>query len=156
MLQYDPIIYDKLARYCAYRERCVSEVRDKMRSLGVIASLYDAYLSELQEEGYQNEERYAMAFAQGRMRMKGWGLRKIELHLKQKGVPAQIITAALEHDEDYAGRLRELAIHKFSSTKGKSDYERRSKVFRYLQQRGYETELIHKLLFESDAIPTEE
>ena len=150
MLTFDPIIYDKLLRYCSYQERAVSEVKNKMRQLGVIESLYDDYLKELQDDNYQNEERYAESFASGKMRLKAWGARKVEMHLKQKGVDSSIIRAVLEGSQDdaYMERLKELVEHKLERVKGKDDYERKSKVFRFLQQKGYESDLIHKVLFE--------
>lgn len=152
MLTIDPIIYDKLLRYCSYQERAVSEVKNKMRLLGVIESLYDDYLKELQEDGYQNEERYAEAFASGKMRLKAWGANKVRMHLKQKGVSSEIIQRVLEdsQDKDYLERLKELADRKLEGVKGKDDYERKSKVFRFLQQKGYESDLIHKVLFGGD------
>jgi regulatory protein len=149
MLTFDPIIYDKLLRFCSYQERAISEVKTKMQKLGVIESLYDDYLKELQEDNYQNELRYAEAFASGKMRLKAWGARKVEMHLKQKGVDSSIIRTVLEGSQDdaYMERLKELVEQKLERVKGKDDYERKSKVFRFLQQKGYESDLIHKVLF---------
>jgi len=149
MLTFDPIIYDKLLRFCSYQERAISEVKTKMQKLGVIESLYDDYLKELQEDNYQNELRYAEAFASGKMRLKAWGARKVEMHLKQKRVEHSIIRTVLEGSQDdaYMERLKELVEQKLERVKGKDDYERKSKVFRFLQQKGYESDLIHKVLF---------
>ena len=151
MLTFDPIIYDKLLRYCSYQERAISEVKTKMQKLGVIESLYDDYLKELREDNFQNEQRYAEAFASGKMRLKAWGARKVEMHLKQKGVDSSIIRSVLEgsQDEEYMERIKDLAKHKLERVKGKDDYERKSKVFRFLQQKGYESDLIHMVLFEA-------
>ncbi len=121
----------------------------KMTQLGVVESLFDDYLKKLQEEDFQNESRYAESFASGKMRIKAWGVRKVEMHLKQKGVSSSIIRSVLEdsQDEAYLERIKELADHKLARVKGANDYERKSKVFRYLQQKGYESDLIHKILF---------
>jgi len=98
----------------------------------------------------QNEERYAESFASGKMRIKAWGANKVKMHLKQKGVPDDVIQNVLEdrQDEEYMTRIQELADYKLERVKGKNDYERKSKVFRFLQQKGYESNLIHKVLFE--------
>lgn len=150
MLSLDPVIFDKLVRYCSYQERAISEVKSKMRQLGVLESVYDDYLKELQEDGYQDELRYAESFASGKMRIKAWGTRKVEMHLKQKRVSSEIIRSALEgsQDEAYMERIRELVDYKLERVKGKNDYERKSKVFRFLLQKGYESNLIHKVLFQ--------
>jgi regulatory protein len=151
MYTIDPILYDKIVRFCAYQDRAISEVNRKMDALGIVASMHVEYMEILQEEGMQDELRYAESFVQGKLRIKGWGLRKVEQHLKHKGVDTQVIQQALEgrQDDDYMERLKHIAESKLEQAKGKDEYERKSKVFRYLQQRGYETSLIHRALFES-------
>lgn len=110
----------------------------------------DDYIKELIETGYLKEERYVTSFIQGKLRMKGWGKNKIRAHLLMKKVKADLINDALEqlNHEDYMMKLKEIANHKLAKVKGVNDYEKKSKVFRYLQQKGYETSLIHQVLFQ--------
>jgi len=120
-----------------------------MHKLEIEPVKHDDYLAELQEDGYQDEKRYANAFASGRSRMKGWGRQKIRMHLMAKRVDKSLINEALSTlvDDEYMERLRNLVAYKLESTKAKDDYERKSKVYRFLQQRGYETEHIKAVLF---------
>ena len=50
----------KLKHYCAYQERCHSEVRQKLYRLGVWKREHDEILATLIEENYLNEERFAI------------------------------------------------------------------------------------------------
>ncbi len=149
-MKLDLEIYDRLIRYCSYQERAESEVRKKMMQLEVPAVMGDDYLHLLKEDDFQNEERYALSFIEGKFRMKGWGKLKIQNHLRAKGVEQDIILRNMENlsSDSYLEQLRELAESKLEKVKGKNDYERKGKVFRYLQQRGYESSLIHRVLFD--------
>ena len=76
----------KLKHYCAYQERCHSEAIQKLYDLGVRKADHAEIIATLIEEGYLNEERFAIAFARGRFRLKQWGRVKIKYELKQKQV----------------------------------------------------------------------
>ena len=89
----------KLKHYCAYQERCHSEVKEKLFSLGIWKKDHDEIVATLIEESYLNEERFAIAFASGRFQIKQWGRVKIKYELKQKQVSEYSIKKALKQDE---------------------------------------------------------
>ncbi len=134
----------KLKQYCAYQERSHSEVQAKLYSLGVWKKEHDAIISTLIEENYLNEERFAIAYAGGKFRMKQWGRIKIRYGLKQKQVSEYCIKKALKQigEEDYANTLQQLAAEKYTSLKGKQYLVRRKKTTDFLIQKGYEHELV--------------
>lgn len=129
----------KIKQYCAYQERCHREVRDKLYSFGLYPAQVETLLSELIEEQYLNEERFAEAFAGGKFRMKQWGKVKIAQELKQKGVSAYCIKKALRSiDEDqYIATIQKLAEKKWVTLSGNREIKKQ-KVIRYLLQKGYE------------------
>ncbi len=43
---------DKLRNYCAYQERCHKEVKDKLRTMGMIAQAIDQIVGTLFSEDY--------------------------------------------------------------------------------------------------------
>ncbi len=88
-------LFSWLTRFCAYRERCIKEVRLKLQSKGFMGEAAEEFIIKLQEQGYLNEERYAVLFAGGHFRQKQWGRRKIEAALRAKGIPAPVIRNAL-------------------------------------------------------------
>ena len=136
--------FQKLKHYCAYQERCHSEVKEKLYNLGIWKKEHDEIIATLIEENYLNEERFAIAFAGGRFRMKKWGRTKIKYELKQKQISEYCIKKALKQidEEDYLKVLGKLAKEKYASLKNDQHLIRKKKTIDYLQQKGYEYELI--------------
>jgi regulatory protein len=90
----------KLKHYCAYQERCHSEVRDKLFSLGVYKKHHDDLIAALIAENYLNEERFAVAYAGGKWRIQHWGRVKIKYELKQKQISDYCIKKALKQIDE--------------------------------------------------------
>jgi len=97
MAKLDPIIQRKIMRYCAYQERCTSEVEHKLRVLGCPPSQVSVYLCYLNAEDFLKEARYTEVFVRGKVKNNKWGPRKIELALMAKKVPHSLIRKELEH-----------------------------------------------------------
>lgn len=140
----------KAKQYCAYQERCHNEVKEKLYSYGLHKQQVEELLSQLIEEDYLNEERFAIQFAGGRFRMKQWGRLKIKYELKQKQVSEYCIKKGLKEIEevDYMKSLNQLAVKKWKSMKGKESdkFTRMSKTTDYLLQKGYESELVRAVV----------
>ena len=134
----------KLKHFCAYQERCHSEVIEKLYNLGVWKKDHDDIIATLIEENYLNEERFAMAFAGGKFRIKQWGRVKIKYALKQKQVSEYCIKKALKQigEEDYLKVINKLAKEKYASLKKEQYLIRKKKTTDYLLAKGFERELI--------------
>jgi len=136
----------KLKHYCAYQERCHSEVKGKLYDLGVWKKDHDEIIATLIEENYLNEERFAIAFAGGKFRVKQWGRVKIKYELKQKQVSEYCIKKAMKQieEEDYLQVLDKLAKEKYASLKAEQYLIRKKKTMDYLIAKGFETDLVRK------------
>jgi regulatory protein len=135
----------KLRHYCGYQERCHQEVREKLYSLGLRKPDVEAAVATLIEEDQLNEERFAIQFAGGHFRLKGWGKIKIRYELRQKHVSDYCIKKALTaiDETDYTQSLIRLATRKWETLEKESDlFARRRKVQDYLLQKGYEPDRI--------------
>jgi regulatory protein len=134
----------KLKHYCAYQERCHSEVKEKLYNLGVWKKEHDEIIATLIEENYLNEERFAIAFAGGKFRIKHWGRVKIKYELKQKQVSEYCIKKALKQidEEEYLKMLSKLAKEKYASLKNEQYLIRKKKTMDYMAGRGFEMEMI--------------
>jgi regulatory protein len=134
----------KLKHYCAYQERCHSEVKEKLYNLGIWKKDHDEIIATLIEENYLNEERFAIAFASGRFRIKQWGRVKIKYELKQKQVSEYSIKKALKQidEDDYLRVLNKLVKEKYASLKNEQHLIRKKKTIDYLMQKGFEPQLI--------------
>ena len=89
-------VLDKLQKYCIYQDRCHTEVRTKLLQLQVYGDELEEVMSKLIEDGFLNEERYAIAYASGKFRINHWGKRKIMLGLKSKHISDYCIQKALQ------------------------------------------------------------
>ena len=138
----------KLKYYCAYQERCHSEVKEKLYSLGVWKKDHDEIIAGLIEENYLNEERFAIAFAGGKFRIKQWGRVKIKYELKQKQVSEYSIKKALKQidEEEYLKTVNKLAKEKYAALKSEQYLMREKKTMDYLMGRGFEADLVKKAL----------
>jgi regulatory protein len=135
-------------RYCNYQERCQKEVREKLYENGAHRGEVDQLMADLISDGLVNEERYARSFARGRFRIKNWGRKKIVYELKQDQISEYCIRKALtEIDEDeYRNTLEKLAAKKLLELRSeRNSYTKKMKLQRYLQQKGYETELVQEI-----------
>lgn len=138
----------KLKQYCAYQERSHSEVKEKLYNLGVWKKDHDPIIAQLIEGDYLNEERFAIAFAGGKFRIKHWGRVKIKYELKQKQVSDYSIKKALKqiNEDDYVAVLKKLVDDKYASLKSEQNLIRKKKTVDYLVQKGFEIELIKKVI----------
>jgi regulatory protein len=135
----------KLKHFCGYQERCHKEVKEKLFSLGISKTEHDEIISTLIEENYLNEERFAIAFAGGKFRVKQWGRVKIKYELKQKQVSEYNIRRALKEIDEtcYRDTLQKLYDQKWSSLKGeKNRFIKLAKTRDYLLQKGFEGEMV--------------
>lgn len=130
----------KIKQYCAYQERCHQEVKDKLYSFGLHKSDVEPIISELIEENYLNEERFAILYAGGKFRLKQWGSIKIKQALKEKNVSDYCIKKALKQitPADYYQTLLKVAELKLKTLRGeKNIFTKRTKLQNYLTQKGY-------------------
>jgi len=139
---------EKLKSYCAYQERCEFEVIKKLGSLGINETDSIAVISKLKQQNYLNNARYAEAFASGKHKIKGWGKVKIRVELKAKRIPEELISKALEQIDQkiYNARLDEVAQKKWRLLGNKKDGNTRQKLFRFLYGKGYESELVNRII----------
>ncbi|MBC7933839.1 MAG: RecX family transcriptional regulator [Rhizobacter sp.] len=141
--------WQKIKHYCAYQERSHAETRDKLYGFGLYKPEVETLLSQLIEENYLNEERYAIAFAGGHFRMKQWGRVKIKYELQQKRVSAYCVKKAIAtiDDADYLAALQKLAKAKLANLKSeKNIFVKKTKLRNYLMEKGFEGNLIMEVV----------
>jgi regulatory protein len=139
---------EKIKHYCAYSERCHSDVKDKLYGYGLNSAEVDEIVAMLIEENYLNEERFAIQYAGGHFRLKHWGRVKIIHALRAKRVSDYCIKKALREidEEAYDALLHKLAHQKWETTRGQRPASRWAKTRQFLLQRGFEVNLVHAVL----------
>ncbi len=138
----------KIESYCAYQERSQKEVRNKLYDMGLYPADVEELISDLIQSNFLNEERFAMAYAGGKFRMKGWGRKKIKAGLKLKGVPDRLLNKALYSidDDDYFRMLTELLQRKSALLTERESQKRTNKLVQHALARGFELDLIFEAL----------
>lgn len=141
----------KAMQYCAYQERSHEEVREKLYGYGLRTSEVEEVMARLIGENFLNEERYAIAYAGGKFRMKQWGKQKIRYALRMNKVSDYCIRQALsaiDPDEYEQTLIKLFEAKKKSLSSEKNLYIRRAKIKAYLLQKGFEADLVDNLIGE--------
>lgn len=143
-------VLDKMAKYCAYQERCVKDVKDKLKTFDIPQESKDEILDYLLDNRFVNDERFARSFVRGKVNQSGWGMNKIRFHLMQKGIDKDMIDEALgQTDEEvYKQKLIDILKAKAKTVKAETDFERKRKLAAFAMQKGFEGALVWEVLKE--------
>jgi regulatory protein len=129
-----------LTKICSMREYCKKDIAAKIERLkGDDAIDTQAIISQLCEDKYIDENRYAAFFARDKSALAGWGVKKIRYALSAKGIPSETIDEALEQiDEGKArAKMNSVLSAKWRTLKG-TEQEKFVKLVRFGQSRGYD------------------
>lgn len=139
--------FQKAAAFCAYQERCISEIKEKLYEWKVESDDAAQIIEKLVDEKYVDEERFAKLYAGSKFRTKKWGKLKIKYMLKQKNIPNTFIVKGLQeiNPETYYEVLQELALQKKEAMKSNFD---KVKLYNHLISKGYENDLVREVINE--------
>ena len=125
----------------AGRDFGTQELGRRLHQRGFDASRVAAVIDALVAEGLLNDGRFAEIFIAQRLR-RGQGPLRMRLELRERGVPDDLIEAALvSADADWDRCAREVRARRFGVTMP-GDYRQRAKQARFLQYRGFSAEQI--------------
>lgn len=138
----------KIKKYCAFNERCVFDIREKLREWEIQEHFYEDIIRLLLHENYVNEERYARVFAGGKFRNNKWGKNKIMNALQRKNIPELYIQMGLrEIDEnEYMETLKRLIAIKKEEIREKDTLRAKYKIISYAIGKGYEPDLVKEIV----------
>ena len=137
-----------IEHYCAYQERCHKEVVNKLKDLGIIQNAIDVIVTDLIQNNYLNETRFAQSFARGKFKIKKWGKVKIHRELNKREISEYNIKMGMKEisDSDYEETFNTLLDKKLSELSHLPESEQKRKIFSYLSYRGWEVEKIFEAL----------
>lgn len=134
-----------MERYCAYQERCHKEVQQKLRNMKMIPEAINLITTQLIEDNYLNETRFAKAFARGKFNTKKWGRQRIVRELKARDIGQYNIKIALKEisEEAYLQTFEKLAQKRIQQLETEKNFnKKKKKLADYLFYRGWEPELV--------------
>ncbi len=104
-------------------------------------------------ERFIDEERYARYFVRDKFRFNQWGRVKIAFMLKTKKIQPELIRQSLDaiDEDEYQELLGKLLREKTRKTKFINEYDKKGKLYRFAQSRGFENEAIGTALKNIDA-----
>ena len=142
------ILLNKAAIYASRCEHCESEVREKLLGWGGSEEEADEIITYLIEERYIDNQRYANSYTRDKFRFNHWGKYKISMMLRSKDICNEIIEEALNQidEEEYLEKLEQILRDKLRSLKYSSEYEKKGKLFKFAQSRGFESSAISKVI----------
>lgn len=135
------------ADICAHSEQCSFDIRKKLLNKGLPLSQINEIIEFLVAERFLDDSRFARAFASDKVRFSGWGRNKIRYALAMKHIPQSVISEALDaiDRQDYLDAAKRVARQKIKELNIFEPADRQ-KFYRHLMQRGFESELVGKLL----------
>lgn len=134
----------KLQRYCAYQERCHKEVKSKLQEMGMIPLAIDTIITQLIQDNFLNETRFAENFVRGKFNQKKWGKVRLVRELRARDISEFNIKAALKQIDasDYTATLNALAKKRVAQLPPIHPQKKRKKLADYLLYRGWESHLV--------------
>lgn len=142
----------KSEAFCAYQERSSHEVLEKLKRLGAHEGEIIQIINSLIENKFLDDERFARAYAVGKLRIKHWGVNKIKQGLQLKRIDREVINNAIQNmynEENYTGILQDVAKRKWQELiKEKDPWIRKQKLFRFLASRGFNFDEFSELKFD--------
>lgn len=132
----------------AYRSRSEAEVRQYLRRRGYAPAAAETVIEKLWSLHYLDEESLARSWALTRAQSRGFGPKRIEQELRNKGIGQLLIREALREtfeQVDEAERAKRLLAKHF---KGNDFTEPKTlrRAAAFLQRRGYSSNVIFNLL----------
>ena len=136
-------LLEKAAAYSAYQERSEYDIYKKLISLGSSESVAADIISQLKAENFISDQRFAKAFTRGRFRSKKWGRNKIKYGLLQHGIQPELAEECVYSidENEYRSCLEDLMENRLNKIQ-RPTLKDKSRVFNYLQSKGYEYHLI--------------
>ncbi len=130
----------KAQSLCAEREKCESDIRNKLYDWKLPEKDHNSILESLINDKFIDEQRFAILFAKDKFKHNKWGKVKIEYALKQKNICGNIIKKALLEipEKEYNDLLENELKKKLKSLKDSNEYTIKSKLVRFASSRGFE------------------
>ena len=134
-------LYQRAVRLLARREHTRAELTRKLAPHGTEDEI-DSVLNQLAQSGLQSDARFAESYLRsqaGRL-----GAARLRQTLRNKGIENDLIAASVDELSDEAGRIQTVWQKKFGTAP--VDAREWARQARFLQGRGFSSELIRKLL----------
>jgi regulatory protein len=136
-------------RLLTYRPRSRRELEEKLRDREFADDIVDSVVDLCARLGYLDDARFAEQWARSRVRLRGFGRRRIEQELRNKGIDRETVRDALDRlfeDSSEAEVARKEAEKKLKSLSRFDPEVRRRRLAGFLERKGFSSEIIRSIL----------
>lgn len=130
------------------RDHSKKELKYKLIKRGFSAEKIEDILQELINDGYLNDKKFAEEWIKNRINKKPRGKNLIKAELLEKGVDKKIIETKLNNllDPDKEKQMAEILTDKWLNKRNCKNKETKEKLYRYLKNKGFNDEIIRKII----------
>ena len=142
--------FDSAAAILSYGMKTASQLKEKLMNKGIDESAIDKAIIKLEDYGYVNDEKYADDYVRSAVSEARFGRKVIEFKLKQKGLPNEVVSKAIEgytqEDEQRIAHSRFLILK--DKYKGEDKRKAMHKIYSSLMRLGFSYDVINSVLAE--------
>lgn len=151
IMEYDEFNFGKKVAYSllSYKQRTALELIKKLKQKKISEGVIEKIIKLLQEQKYLNDEAYAKNYLLDKLARKPLGKRLLKFKLIEKGVGKEITEKTIKENytEEKETKLAAEVLKKYrKKIKDKDSYEVKNKCYRYLVSKGYDFEIVNKVL----------
>lgn len=131
---------NKAAALCSRCEQASGDILAKLTKWGLGATQASEVISQLTQQGFLDDSRFARAFVKDKFTFNGWGRIKIAYQLRLKGIPSEVVEEAMTaiDEEPYRQRLVELLQTKWNAVSDREPRAAWAAMMRFAASRGFE------------------
>lgn len=136
-------------RYLTIRPRSQFEIESKLREKKFSDDVVNQVIAHLVKLGYVNDGWFAEQWASSRARARGFGKRRIEQELRQKGVSRDAIHQALQTafgDQPEEELARKEAAKKVKTLARFEPEVQRRRLAGHLERKGFSSDVIRSII----------
>ncbi len=136
-------------RLLAVRARSTAELEQRLKLKGFLPEIISATLAGLTAKGYLDDGQFARQLIREKFENSGWGPARLRPELARKGIDkglAEELVGGFFKDRDLAAEVLPLARKRWRAWSGRPAEVRRRRLTGFLQRRGYDWEVISRVL----------
>ncbi|MBN2520267.1 MAG: RecX family transcriptional regulator [Bacteroidales bacterium] len=138
----------KITGICSLQEKCIFDVKQKLISWKLNNLEIEEIISKLVKDNFINEKRFAVAYANDKLKFNNWGKTKIRYALKEKKISDENIQIALNNISEgfYEKIIKNELLKKYKTLKKGNQFEIKAKLLRFGASKGYEAGMLYPII----------
>jgi regulatory protein len=129
-----------------YRDRSMSEMRQKLTEKGFSNNVVDATLSYLEEKAFINDRKLAELLTRDAVERRHFGALGVRNYLIRRGIAKAIADEMSEADNNYLDTARQLAEKRMRSMRHLDSGTIKRRLWGLLARRGFTSDEIRQVL----------